>query len=114
VAKVHREEKACQAAMFLAGINDDFYDMYTTTEFEAEEQRADSEKLMEAFEILCVSELNVVCERYVFNRRQQDICDKFDTFLADSRRLVCSCEYGTVEESIIRDRIVLGIQDDAT
>jgi len=50
----------------------------------------------------------------VFNGRQQEPCESFDTFVGDLRRLVHNCEYGTVEESAIRDRFILGIRDDAT
>jgi len=40
--------------------------------------------------------------------------ESFEGFVGDLRRLVRICECGTVEESAIRDRIVLGIRDDAT
>ena len=35
-------------------------------------------------------------------------------FLSDIRRLVKSCDYSNVEESTIRDMIVVMIRDDAT
>ena len=35
-------------------------------------------------------------------------------FVADMRRMVRSCAYGDLEDSILRDRIVVGIRDDAT
>jgi len=51
----------------------------------------------------------------LFNRRQQEASETFDAFLqGDLRRLVKTCGYSTAEEFIIRDRIVLGIRDDAT
>ena len=53
-------------------------------------------------------------ERYVFNRRVQDNGETFDAFLADLRRLARTCDFGTLEESIIRDRIVIGIREDST
>jgi len=55
-----------------------------------------------------------VYEQYMFNKRQQEPGESFDTFLGDLRRLVRTCQYGAVEDSAIRDRIVLGIRDDAT
>jgi len=113
-AKLHREEKACQAAILLACIGADAYEIYTMLEFAAEADKADPEKLIEAFDRHCIGELNEVYERYIFNKRQQEQNENFDTFLGDLQRLVKTCQYGDVEDSIIRDRIVLGIRDDAT
>ena len=58
--------------------------------------------------------MNVTYERYVFNRRAQESGERFETFLGEVRRLARSCEFGTVVESMIRDRIVVGIRDETT
>jgi len=59
-------------------------------------------------------QVNDRVERYLFNRRQQEAPETFDAFLGDlRRRLVKTCGYGTAARRI-RDRIVLGIRDDAT
>jgi len=109
------KEEDCQAAIFLACIGTDAYDVYANMEFAEERDRSDPAKLIEAFERHCVGEINEVYERYVFNGRQQVPGESFDTFVGDLRRLVLTCEYGMVEESAtVRDRIVLGIRDDAT
>ena len=113
-AKLNHEEKDCQAAIFLACIGADAYEIYTTLEFANDADRDDPDKLVEAFERHCIGELNEVYERYLFNRRQQEAGETFDVFIGDLRRLVRTCQYGTAEESVIRDRIVLGIHDDAT
>src|SRR5208282_3241 len=112
-AKVNREAKDCQAAIFLACIGSDAYDIYTTMELD-DDDRNDPDKLIDAFERHCIGEINEVYERYVFHRRQQEPGESFDAFVGELRRLVKTCEYGAIEESAIRDRIVLGIRDDAT
>ena len=38
----------------------------------------------------------------------------FDDFLADLRKLVRTCEFGELRDSLIRDRIVIGIRDEPT
>ena len=114
-AKIDKEDADRQAAIFLACVGSDAYDIYTTLEFESEDDKAKPDKLIEAFERHCVGEVNEIYERYIFNNRQQQPAgESFDTFVGDLRRLVKTCGYGTVEESTIRDRIVLGIRDDAT
>jgi len=105
---------AKRAAVFLACIGTQAYEVFQSMDFATEGDRADIEKVIEAFERHCVGEVNITYERYVFNRRVQDVGETFESFLSDLRKLVRSCEYATLEESIIRDRIVIGIRDDAT
>ena len=58
--------------------------------------------------------VNVTYERYMFNKRVQENGERFDVFLGDIRRMARSCQFAGVEESMIRDRIVVGIRDDST
>jgi len=113
-AKIDREHEDRQAAIFLACIGSEAYKIFTTLKFNDDSDREKPVRLIDAFERNCVGEINEVYERYVFNRRQQEHSESFDTFLGDLRRLVKSCGYGTVEDSTVHDRIVLGIRDDAT
>ena len=83
-------------------------------EFAEEADKADPDKLIDVFEKHCIGEVDEVYERYVFHRRQQELCESLDVFLSDLRRLVKSCDYSNVEQSTIRDRIVIGIGHDAT
>ena len=83
-------------------------------QFAEETDRQDIEKVTDAFQRHCIGEVNVTYERYVFNRRVQDTGETFDAFLADLRRLACTCDFETLEESIICDRIVIGIREDST
>ena len=43
----------------------------------------------------------------------QESGESFDTFFADLRKLVRTCEYGALEDSILRDKIVVGVREDA-
>ena len=55
---------------------------------------------------------NVTVERYKFNKRIQQQGEPFDAFLTDLRHLAKTCEYGDLTESLIKDRVVIGIFDD--
>jgi len=112
-AKIDDEEADRQAAIFLACIGSDAYNVFTTME-SSDADRADPAKLIDAFEQHCVGQINEVYEHYVFNRQQQESSETFDAFLGDLRRLVKTCGYGAVEESTVRNRIVLGIRHDTT
>ena len=62
----------------------------------------------------CADEINVVYERYMFNRRVQRVGETLDDFAADLQRLARNCEYGELNERMICDQIVYGVRDDAT
>jgi len=88
--------------------------MFRSLEFETPADRKKIDKVIEAFETFYVGAVNVTYERYVFNKRQQESCERFDVFLGEVRRMARTCRFEGVEESMIRDRIVVGIHDDAT
>lgn len=59
---------------------------------------------------------NEVFERYKFNERKQEAGEKFDNFYTSLRQLIPSCNYTltsqeAIEDQILRDRIVQGIND---
>jgi len=103
-----------RAAVFLTCIGNEAYDVYRSMEFDQAADRKKLDPVIAAFEKFCIGAVNVTYERYVFNRRVQDNGERFDAFLGDVRRLARSCEFAAVEESMIRDRIVVGIYDETT
>jgi len=48
-------------------------------------------------------------ERHKFNTRIQKESESFQSFLADLRILANTCEYGTLKDELIRDKIVYGV-----
>ena len=80
--------------------------------FESEEDRKNIDNIVAGFEAFCVGAVNVTYERYRFNKRTQDDGERFDVYLSELRRLVKSCNFAAMEESMLRDRIVVGIRDD--
>ena len=113
-SELDKESTKRRAAVFLACIGTEAYETFLTMPIAQTNDKDDIEKLIEAFEHHCVGETNVTYERYVLNKRAQAAGETFDIFFADLRRLIKSCEYGTLVDSILRDRIVMGIRDDAT
>ena len=56
---------------------------------------------------------NFIVQRALFNKRHQLAGESVDTFIQDLYRLAEDCEYGTLKDSHIRDRIVVGVVDDS-
>ena len=57
-------------------------------------------------------QVNVVMERRNFNLRSQHAGELFDDFVMDLRDLAKTCDFcDACEESLIRDRVVVGIRD---
>jgi len=56
---------------------------------------------------------NLIFERAKFNRRQQREGETVEEFITALYSLVETCEYGALKDEMLRDRIVVGIQDSA-
>ncbi|CAC5387825.1 unnamed protein product [Mytilus coruscus] len=74
--------------------------------FEEENHRKDITKVIEKFEAFCVGKTNETFERYSFNICDQKECDSIDGYVSKLRKLAKTYNYGQLEESLIRDRIV--------
>ena len=48
-------------------------------------------------------------ERYLFLDRRQGASEDFEEYLTDLKAIVRRCDYGTMEDALLRDRIVHGI-----
>ena len=54
---------------------------------------------------------NVIFQRAKFNRRRQEDGKTVDTFITVLHTLAEHCDYGTLTDEMIRDWIVVGLQD---
>ena len=54
---------------------------------------------------------NLIVQRALFNKRHQLAGESVDTSVQDLYRLAEDCEYGSLKDSLIRDRIVVGVVD---
>ena len=73
---------------------------------------ADAQTILDKLAEYCVGSVNEIYERYIFNSRKQEQGESFDTYLNALRTLSKTCNYGPLRDSLIRDRIVIGIRND--
>ena len=56
---------------------------------------------------------NVIYERARFNKRNQLAGESAEKYIMELYSLVENCDYGTLTSEMIRDRLVIGIRDEA-
>lgn len=67
--------------------------------------------MVEAFRNYCKPLKNETYDRYKFFTRTQQDGEDFDHFITDIKTLADVCNFGALQESLIRDKIVSGITD---
>ena len=68
-------------------------------------------KVKETFDQHFIIKSNVIFKRARFNIRKQEPSESVDAFITDLYCLSEHCEFGAIREELIRDRIVVGLQD---
>ncbi len=63
------------------------------------------------FDSHCSPKKNETFERYVFHSRLQQQGETFDSFIMDLKLKARTCNFGQLQDSMIRDQIVFGIND---
>ncbi|KAL9954928.1 hypothetical protein ACROYT_G042516 [Oculina patagonica] len=97
--------------MFKHTIGDDALKLIKTFTYAETENRNDLRVVMGKVEKHCIGEVNEIYERYCFNKRDKIPTESVDSFVAELKTCnFCDC----LRESLIRDRIVLGIKNEQT
>ena len=78
------------------------------------EDRNNVEACITALENYFKPHRNVVYERYVFNSCEQNQGEPVDSYVTRLRKLASSCEFGTLTDELIRDKLVIGLNDRGT
>lgn len=100
-----------KVAIFLNFIGEEALDVFNT--FKLIKEKLTLEQAFEAFEDYLKPRTNVVIERHKFLTRVQKQNEPFDDFLNDLKKLVKSCDFRDQEESLMRDRIIIAVNDEA-
>lgn len=108
------KEDKVQVALLLHVMGEEALDIFNTFTWA---QAADADtyaKVVEKFEDYFIPQKNVVLERFHFNKAAQDDGEDFDHFVTKLRNLASTCEFETLKDSLIRDKIVVGINSNET
>ena len=100
------EKERCGTFLYLIGQSGrDIY--YTMTITDAEKDKLDV--LFTKFEEYCNSKQNVTMERYKFNMCNQGKEETVNQYVVILKLLAKNCKFGSLEDEMIRDRMVCGI-----
>ena len=102
--------EATKCAMFLHAIGDEALKVFNSFNLTESEQKNLS-IIKQKFVEYCTPRKNVVYERYLFGKMCQSVGETVNAFVTSLRLRAKSCEFGEQEESLIRDRLVIGCND---
>ncbi|XP_019746382.1 uncharacterized protein LOC109528343 [Hippocampus comes] len=105
------DDEKLKAHILLHVIGEDALDVYNS--FRLDEANLTLAELMKKFEEYFVPKQNVTFERYKFFTHDQQQGVPFDQYLAELHTLSKTCEFDTLRDSLVRDRIVCGTADNA-
>ena len=88
----------------------DCYNIYKRLALEEEEKERVT-SIIDGLEKYFKPALNVTYERFIFNTCDQQSHETVDEYVNKLRGLSETCEFGTLRDSLIKDRIVLGTKN---
>ena len=100
-----------RVATLLTIIGKEAVKIFNTFKWEAEADKENIEKVLAQFEKYCTPRKNITYERYIFHTRKQKAKENVDEYVTSLKILAANCEFGSIEESLIKDMLVLGVND---
>ncbi len=108
---VETKDKKIQSCTLLHVIGDEDLEIYNTFDFAETEDKNDDKVIIKKFDDYLEPQKNVTFEWHIFNSRVQAPGESIDQFFTDLKTKAKSYEYGQLCDSLIKDRIVVGIRD---
>lgn len=109
--KSDNESSEFKSSILLSSIGDKALKVYNNFVFENEEDKMKLEKIIAKYDEYFLPEKNVTYERHVFFLRNQLDGESIDNYITELRDLSSSCEFGDLCDSLIKDRLVLGVNE---
>ena len=100
------ESEKCKAVLYIIG--EEGRKIFNTWSI-PDGEREKVQPLLTRSREYCTPRNNITLERYKFNTRVQKPDETVDQFVVDLRQMAKTCDYGVLEEDMVRDRIVVGI-----
>lgn len=96
-------------AILLYTLGDEAQELFETFEFE-ENEESNYEIVLQTFETCCVPKKSESVSRHLFFQRSQKEGETIEEFTTDLKRFRLDCSIGKLKNSLIKDRIISGIE----
>ena len=110
VTRLREETDEFRTATLLTCIGSESLDVYEGLPFE-EDERQNVAVVLKKFEEFCLGEVNETYESYMFFCRNQDAGETVESYITTLRKMAKTCNFGRLEDRLLRDRVVMGIRD---
>lgn len=107
---VNSESPGVQASLLVNLIGPEGFDIYQTFTFDEETDRDDVEVTLKKFDNYFGTKENVTLLRYKFFTRNQEDGETMQQYVTALRLLSRNCGFVTLQEDLIKDRIVCGVR----
>ena len=111
-AGLSKEPEERQVSTLLYCLGEEAEDILVSTNI-SDDQRKQYEAVLLKFDGFFRVRKNVIIERAKFNRRSQLHDEPAEQFIASLYNLAADCNFGDLKDQLIRDRIVVGIRNQA-
>ena len=102
---------ARKIALLLTVAGPQAVEVFNTFVYADGEDKDKFDTIVQKFDEHCSPKKNETFERYVFRSRIQQPGESFDAFLTDLKLKAKTCNFGVLQDSLIRDQLVFGIDD---
>jgi hypothetical protein len=103
------ENKRVKMVKYLLGSSG--RELYDTFDFVMPEAERTVKIILDKFDTYMDPKKNEIIERYTFFTRKQELGETIDKYFTELKMLSKDCNFATLRDSLIRDRIVCGIKD---
>jgi hypothetical protein len=107
-----KDDETRQVSTLMYCLGEEAEDVLTSTN-PTDDERKSYASVLAKFDAYFKVRKNVIFERARFNRRNQQEGESIEEYITALYALVQSCDYGTLQEQLLRDRIIVGIRDTA-
>ncbi|UYV80706.1 K02A2.6-like, partial [Cordylochernes scorpioides] len=111
--EMKKKKPEVQVASFMTIIGSDAQKIYRTFVLSPEETKK-VEEIKKRFTNYFLPKNNYTMERYNFNKLQQSMVETITEFITRLRLQASKCKFESLEDELIKDRVVVGIHDDHT
>ena len=113
VTRLREETAEFRTATLLTCIGSEALDVYEGLPFDDDaNERQNVEVVLQKFQEFCLGEVNETYESYMFFCRNQDAGETVESYITTLRKMVKTCNFGRLEDRLLRDRVVMGILDE--